>query len=155
MHSFSITLWWAMLIFILFVLSTGNKVLANSLYIWMFDWHRFSRCSPFWFLNPLKYLLVQLWFFDHTLCELLHSGEGMFKLLGVKMLISSVSPSTYILITCLKCSKASFSLTSCSEKMRRRQCGIIAIAETKCALKNRLKSQILLQTMNLLQWPYL
>ena len=98
MHSFSITLWWAMLIFILFVLSTGNKVLTNSLYIWMFDWHRFSRCSPFWFLNPLKYLLVQLWFFDHTLCELLHSGEGMFKLLGVKMLISSVSPSTYSVI---------------------------------------------------------
>ena len=43
----------------LFVLSKGNKFLANSQKVVsrMFDLHRFSRRSPFLFLNPPRLLV--------------------------------------------------------------------------------------------------
>ena len=65
MHSSSIiTLWWDIFIFVICAFnSTGNKVLANSLgmaYLSrMFDSHIFTRCSPFLFFIPVKYLSVK------------------------------------------------------------------------------------------------
>ena len=64
MHPSPITLWWFILLFVLFVLPTGNKVLANSLYgIWVASQgyliHIDLRCSSFWYLNPFEYLLVE------------------------------------------------------------------------------------------------
>ena len=60
------TLWWVTLIFMLFVLSKGNKVLANSLTVGnmtcvsrLFDSHILTRYFPFWFFNLSEYLRVQ------------------------------------------------------------------------------------------------
>ena len=84
-----ITLWQIILIFMLFILSTGNKVLANSL-LWLYTcitleevWlssliysHRFTRCSSFWFLNPFEHLPV--YFFLSFGWQHLHSCFLLF-----------------------------------------------------------------------------
>ena len=71
MHASSVTLWQVVLIFMWFVLSSSSfhyhmpyihKEYDFVFISRMFNSHRFIRCAPFWFINPLEYLPVQFSF---------------------------------------------------------------------------------------------
>ena len=80
MHPAPINLWRVILIFILFLLSAGNKVLNSLYYIaarnttsisMLFDLHMLTKFFSIWFLNPSEYSLLTSNTFIHFSCYLL------------------------------------------------------------------------------------
>ena len=80
MHPSPINLWRVILIFILFLLSAGNKVLNSLYYIaarnttsisMLFDLHMLTKIFSVWFLNPSEYSLLTSNTFIHFSCYLL------------------------------------------------------------------------------------
>ena len=105
-HLLWLALWWVILIFMSFAISTGNIEIKFWPYIrnmicipTMFDPDRFTRCSSFWFFNPLQYLPGQ--FSSRLLLWLATLGCCFLLLLTCSSLLQKFCPLTFVwLIEC-------------------------------------------------------